>query len=168
MHGGKSWIGFATCKARGKKDRERKCACPRMNFRSDTAKNRLSGESWGSSDFFDIRRRSEFPVRHKKMAFKKRWRAPEKAFDADTTTGLPAYSDSVGTAEKCHCKGGASDCVAVSRHFYFMNVQLGDQKSVTISGETCAESLLRSVTFRSSHLNNLKWTTKSRLILSTQ
>ena len=29
-------------------------------------------------------------------------------------TGLPAYSDSVGTAKKCHCKQGASYCVTVT------------------------------------------------------
>ena len=30
-------------------------------------------------------------------------------------TGFPAYSDSAGTAKKCHCKRGASYCVTVSK-----------------------------------------------------
>ena len=65
-------------------------------------------------------------------------------------TDIPAYSDSAGTLKKCHCKRGASYCVTVSRHFYFMKVQ-GSEKCfckrgasycitesrVTVSGKPC-------------------------------
>ena len=72
---------------------------------------------------------------------------PSRAVDhgppltSENDTGLPAYSDSVGTAKKCHCKRGASYCVTVSEHFYCMKVQLGVQKSVTVTGELLTVSL---------------------------
>ena len=59
----------------------------------------------------------------------------------DGGTGLPAYSGSIRTATKCHCKRGASYCVTVSRIFFCMKVQLGAQKIVTVSGELVTVSL---------------------------
>ena len=63
--------------------------------------------------------------------------APEPALSTSNHTvtyrGIPAYSDSAGTLKKFHCKRVASYCVTVSKHFYCMKVQLGVQKSVTVS-----------------------------------
>ena len=47
-------------------------------------------------------------------------------------TGLPAYSDSVGTAKSVTVSG---KLLTVSKHFYCTKVQLGSQKSVTARGE---------------------------------
>ena len=70
-----------------------------------------------------------------------------ETFDVNATgggkisTGLSAYSDSVRTAKKGHCKRGASYFVTVSKPFYCVKVRLGAQKSVTVRGELLTVSL---------------------------
>ena len=56
------------------------------------------------------------------------------------STGLLAYSDSPGTLKKCHCKRGASHCVTVSKHFYYMKGQSVFEK-VTVSNHLLNVSL---------------------------
>ena len=65
-----------------------------------------------------------------------------------SSTGLLAFSDSVRTAKKCHCKWGAFYCVTVPKHFYCMKVQLGGSEKchcrrglsycVTVTGVTAS------------------------------
>ena len=45
-------------------------------------------------------------------------------------TDFPAYSDTLGTREKCHCKRG----VTVTTSFLYKKGQLGTVKTVTVSG----------------------------------
>ena len=45
-------------------------------------------------------------------------------------TDFPAYSDTLGTREKCHCKRG----VTVTTSFLYMKGQLGTVKTVTVTG----------------------------------
>ena len=46
------------------------------------------------------------------------------------TTEVPAYSDTLGTWEKCHC----NQIVTVTRGSLEQTYQLGHAKSVTVSG----------------------------------